>query len=150
MPRLRFLRAFRLSLPELGRAVEAAVLFHAFRVVLRVVPIRRLTPLLGEAGAPDAPLADAHTAPEGVLAVRRALRRVGRNHPDTCLPQAFAGRVMLHRRGLPSTLSLGVREEAEGELDFHAWLRAGGLLINWGGGPRQYAVLGTYHDTPGR
>ena len=66
------------------------------------------------------------------------------------LPQAFAGRVMLHRRGLPSTLSLGVRDEGDGVLDFHAWLRAGGLLINWGGGPRQYAVLGTYHDTPGR
>ena len=41
-------------------------------------------------------------------------------------------------------------DEGDGDLDFHAWLRAGGLLINWGGGPRQYAVLGTYHDTPGR
>ena len=150
MPRPRLLRVLRLPLPELGRAVEAAVLFHAFRVVLRVVPIRRLTPLLGEAGAPDAPLDGAHTATDGVLAVRRALRRAGRRHPDTCLPQAFAGRVMLHRRGLPSTLSLGVRDEGDGVLDFHAWLRAGGLLINWGGGPRQYAVLGTYHDTPGR
>ena len=62
MPRPRLLRVLRLPLPELGRAVEAAVLFHAFRVVLRVVPIRRLTPLLGEAGAPDAPLDGTHTA----------------------------------------------------------------------------------------
>ena len=146
LPRVR--GALRLSPSELVRAVEAVVLFQGFRVALRVVSGARLVRWLGARGTPDAPPAAPEALPPGVAAVRRALRRASRRHPDTCLAQALAGRVMLRRRGLPSTLSLGARKEGE-RLAFHAWLRAGGLLLNPGGGPRDYAVLATFHDTPG-
>lgn len=146
LPRVR--GALRLPPSELARAVEAVVLFHGFRVALRVVPGARLVRWLGARGPQDAPPEVPATPPPDVVAVRRALRRAGRRHPDTCLAQALAGRVMLRRRGLPSTLSLGAREEGD-RLAFHAWLRAGGLLLNPGGGPRDYAVLATFHDAPG-
>ena len=147
VPSSRLRSALRLPPAEIARAVEAAVLFHGFRLALRVVPVRRLVRVLGERGDLDAPPTVAERPAASIFAVRRALRRASRGHPDTCLAQALAGRVMLRRRRLPSTLSLGVREEG-GDLAFHAWLRAGGLLLNTGGGPRQFAVLGTFHDAP--
>ncbi|PAP75865.1 lasso peptide biosynthesis B2 protein [Rubrivirga marina] len=140
----RFRGALRLSPSELARVVEAVVLFHGFRVALRVVSGARLVRWLGARGPQDTP---PEALPSGVVEVRRALRRASRRHANTCLAQALAGRVMLRRRGLPSTLSLGARKEGE-RLAFHAWLRAGGLLLNPGGGPRDYAVLATFHDAP--
>ena len=147
----RLRTAAGLSPGEWARALEAAVLFHGFRVVLRVVPIRRLRGVLGPEGPRDAPLAaPPHRPDPAVFAVARALRRVAKPHAATCLPQALAGRVMLRRRGLPSTLSLGARPDPDGPgaFAFHAWLRSGGVVLNVGGGPRRHAVLATYHDPP--
>lgn len=134
---------------ELARAAEAAVLVAGFRVALRVVPLRRLRGVLGEEGPRDEPQPRPERPDPAVFAVARALRRVSKTNPRTCLAQALAGRVMLRRRGLPSTLSLGARPGPDGPFAFHAWLRSEGVVLNVGGGPRQYAVLATYHD-PGR
>ena len=143
----RLRSVLRLPAAERARAVEAAVLFHAFRALVRVVPRRRLRPLFGEEGPPDAVPAAPPAPPRAVREVRRALERACRATPDTCLAQALAGRAMLRRRGLPSTLSLGVRRH-DGELAFHAWLRAGGVLVNGSAGPGQYRVLSTFYDRP--
>jgi hypothetical protein len=54
-----------------------------------------------------------------------------------CLAQAVAGKWMLRRRGLPSTLYLGVERVHEGEkwLEAHAWLRSGTDFVT---GERHY------------
>ena len=148
MPAARLLRVARLPAAERARALEAVVLFHGCRALLWAVPIGRLRPLLGTEGPLDTTPETTPEAPSvlpAVWGVRKALRRASRATPDSCLPQALAGRLMLRRRGLPSTLSLGVRHDGEG-LQFHAWLRSAGVLVNPGGGPRQYEVLSTFHD----
>ena len=144
----RLRSALRLPPGERARALEAAAWFHAYRAVVRLVPRRRLGPLLGVEGPPDARPEAPPAAPEVVRQVRRALERASRATPDTCLAQALAGRAMLRRRGLASTLSLGVRR-ADGDLAFHAWLRSGGALVNGTAGPGVYTVLATYHDDAG-
>ncbi len=143
----RFLSALRLPAADRALALEAVVLFHACRALLWVVPIRRLRPLLGAEGPPDAPRDTPPRPGPSVRAVRRALRRASRATPDTCLAQALAGRIMLRRRNVASTLSLGVRQH-DGALDFHAWLRSDGVLVNGASGPQAYQVLQTFHDRP--
>lgn len=145
LPRLR--TALGLPSVEWARAAEAAALFHGFRLALRVVPFRRFQGLLGTPGPRDArPEAPPAPAP-GALAVARAIHRAAKAHPDTCLAQALAGRVMLRRRGLPSTVSLGARR-GDGDFAFHAWLRSGGVLLTAGGGPDHFTVLSTFYDPP--
>lgn len=140
--------ALRLSPIEVGRAVEAAVLFHGFRLLLKVIPFRRFRRVLG----PSGPVASSPERPVGrpspsAIAISQALFRASKLYPDTCLPQTLAGRVMLRRRRLPSTLSLGTRHE-EGKLTFHAWIATEGVILNVGGGPRHFATIATFYDPP--
>ncbi len=140
--------ALRLPPVEVGRAVEAALLFHGFRLLLRVVPFRTFRRVLGPSGpiasSPEGPVRRPSAA---AIAVSQALFRASKPYPDTCLPQALAGRVMLRRRRIPSTLSLGTRHK-EGDLTFHAWIATEGVILNVGGGPRQFATLATFYDPP--
>jgi hypothetical protein len=43
----------------------------------------------------------------------------------TCLSQALAARSLLRLAGHPSTLTIGVRKGAAGELEAHAWVHSG-------------------------
>jgi len=47
----------------------------------------------------------------------------------SCLPRAMALQHLLRRDGVPATLRLGMRR-AGGALEGHAWLEAGGILVN--------------------
>jgi hypothetical protein len=71
----------------------------------------------------------------------RAVRAGSRLVPfASCLTQAQAAQILLARRGMASTISLGVRETAAGELAAHAWLSAGGRLL-MGGNTHELAVF---------
>ena len=63
-------------------------------------------------------------------AVGAMVLRVSRLTPwkSTCLVHALAARRMLRRRAIPSTLRLGVRNDAAG-LAAHAWLEACGGIV---------------------
>ncbi len=61
-----------------------------------------------------------------------------------CLAQAISGKMMLRRRQTPSTLYLGVAKKEDGDLNAHAWLRAGESIILGGGGLERFAVVSTF------
>ena len=106
-------------------------------------------------------------ASAGCVSGRRLSRRVARivrkiaSHPPfkaVCLPQAMAAQWMLRRRGMESRLSFGARRKGEGrDLEFHAWLNAGGECVLGGDEIETYAalppfddVIGTSSDRPAR
>ena len=65
----------------------------------------------------------------------------------SCLTRAQAGQILLARRGIASTLCLGVREGRSGALEAHAWLICDGRVVLGGEGGRvaslrQLAELG--------
>lgn len=62
--------------------------------------------------------------------IRWAIAAVSRRLPwkPACLVRALASHRMLSRRGLPSTLYLGVRR-GQGALEAHAWLRCGAEFV---------------------
>jgi hypothetical protein len=71
----------------------------------------------------------------------RAVRVGSRLVPfASCLTQAQATQILLARRGIASTVCLGVRETATGELAAHAWLLARGRML-LGGDARELAAF---------
>jgi Transglutaminase-like superfamily len=64
----------------------------------------------------------------------RAIDIAARHHlcRMTCLPKSLALRSMLSRRGLESTLRIGVRNAGAG-LESHAWVESGGVPIGFDG-----------------
>lgn len=78
--------------------------------------------------------------------VARWMRRIARRHPNTCLAQALAGRVMLRRRKHSSLISFGVRQGGATGYEFHAWLVHGGVVLTGGGEARDFNVISTFYD----
>lgn len=48
---------------------------------------------------------------------------------NKCLVQSIAGRWMLHRRGIPSSLHFGVKKDKQQKLSAHAWLTVGDFEV---------------------
>jgi hypothetical protein len=125
--------------------LEAAVRLTWYKGALWVLPFRWIAPRLGRpAGQP--PLA---TAAE-LAAARRitwAVHIAARNLPwhSRCLVRAVTAKIMLQRRGLRSTLYLGVRRGDDLEVASHAWLRVGELSLI-GGPSADYTVLASFAD----
>lgn len=109
---------------DLPLAVEAAIWLLLARVLLVVLPFRRVAALLapapGRGGrAPDRPRQIARTRwAVTVLAKRVPWRAV-------CLQQAIAAQRLLWRRGVESDLYLGAARKPDGALAAHAWVLAG-------------------------
>jgi hypothetical protein len=57
-----------------------------------------------------------------------------------CLPRALAAQAMLRRRGIASTLCLGVARE-NGALSAHAWLELGQVIVVGGNEAPQFSRL---------
>jgi hypothetical protein len=65
---------------------------------------------------------------------------------SNCLARSVAGKRLLQRRGLTSTLYLGVSKSTPQTLIAHAWLRCGDQYVT--GNPRQntYTVVSTFAE----
>jgi hypothetical protein len=121
-------RKLRLFLQMTARqrllVAEAALFLGLSRLLLLALPFGRIAPWLQR--GPDSGPGDTAT----VRAVRQAVTVAARNVPwnAVCLPQAMAAKAMLARRGQGSALHLGAAV-ADGGLNAHAWLVAGGEIV---------------------
>jgi hypothetical protein len=57
-----------------------------------------------------------------------------------CLVKAIAGMKMLEKRGIESTMYLGVAKDEKG-LSAHAWLRSGGFYVSGSEGMEKFTVV---------
>jgi hypothetical protein len=65
---------------------------------------------------------------------------------SNCLAKAIAGRCMLRRRRIASTLYFGMTKGEDGQLKAHAWLQSGGMTLTGGSNLDRYAVIATFSD----
>ena len=65
-----------------------------------------------------------------------------------CLVQAVAGKAMLRRRSMPTTLYLGVAKDENARLCAHAWLRCGDVIVTGREGADRFSVVSTFGDCP--
>jgi Transglutaminase-like superfamily len=119
---------------------EAFAALAFARLALLVLPFRRLAPRLGnpvaasQAGSGGLAGVQLQTVREVAWAIRAASARMPID--AACLTQAYAGRILLRRRGIPAVLHLGLATGLEGKdtsdislTAAHAWLEAGGAKV---------------------
>lgn len=123
-------RIRRLTAGEIALALEALAALTLANLALRAAPFRRVAGWLGQCAGADHDAGPVRAASSAqVRAVRLAIFRARRRSPwkAACLAQAMAGRMMLGRRGVPSTIHFGV-SNADG-FAAHAWLTAAGEAV---------------------
>jgi hypothetical protein len=126
-----------------GAQVAEAIAYLALaRVVVVVLPFRVLARRLGVRHAETPEIAGVHPASRRVAwAIAAAARRAPWR--TECLEQAIAAKAMLRRRGIESTLYLGM---ARDPVEAHAWLRVGDLNVTGGRDVARYAVVASFAD----
>jgi hypothetical protein len=127
--------------------VEAALLLALTRLAVALLPFRDTARLLGLkpiAVLSDPDAAQMHEAELIGWAVRVAGARVPWR--GTCLTQALSASALLHRRGIPVVLHLGVAKDAAAPqgLAAHAWVGCGNeILVGQAQQPR-FTTVATY------
>jgi hypothetical protein len=108
---------------------EALVFLLVAKLCIKVFPFKRLAPLLGEKNKTLVQKPISKKKLEKMRLVRQSIALTARNVPwkSLCLDQATAGKWMLNRRGIASTLHFGVLTEKQNNtasktLKAHAWL----------------------------
>lgn len=135
-----------------GIVTEATVCLLFVKLALRVVPFRRLATYLGGHGQASPTEVDNATRDCARL-VGRALRVARRRLPfqSRCLVMAIAALLMMKRRRLDSTLYFGVATGDGDELQAHAWVTVGDVMVTGGAGRHGHVVVGQFANrTPGR
>jgi hypothetical protein len=139
----RLIRFVRLPLRDQALIVEAAASLVLAGLELRTIPFARLARRLGNHMVESARAEDAAVV-ECARRIRWAVETTARNLPwkPVCFPRAVAATWMLRRRSIPSTLYLGV--DANRDLDAHAWVRVGGLIVSGAPLERRFTVVSTF------
>ena len=133
MQRLRWLA--RRNPAQAVAILEAAVLLGASRLAIILLPSDRLSLILGEPQSESERRELTEAERPKIAQVRWAITGVSNRTPWTsnCLPQAVAGKYMLKRRGLDSTIYIGAAfTETKDALRAHAWLRCGKAPVTGG------------------
>lgn len=125
--------------------MEAAFWLGISRLVVLVLPFRWIAPFLGQQmqNSKDKPVHDNLSA--GIKAAQ-AIQSMSRHLPweCKCLVQAISGKMMLKRRGIGSSLYLGVAKAEGCGLAAHAWLSSGGRILLGRQGMHQYTVVAMF------
>lgn len=124
----------RIATVEYLLLIEAWIFLALARVMLVMLPFKKIAPLLGQAGALD--LSENKEVRIVVLRhIKVAVARACRFSPwrTKCFEQAIAAKIMAKRRHIKSTLFLGVFKDTANKLCAHAWLKIDNIIIT--GGP---------------
>jgi hypothetical protein len=139
------LRRFRLLLTD-DRAVVAMlpeVLWRLFLARIRLLlPFERTAPQLGLQSQETAEVSGAADVPR-IQQITRAIRAGSKLTPwnSTCMVRAVAGLKMLEKRGIESTLYMGVAKDKQGRMIAHAWLRSGPYYVSGDDVMRGFVVV---------
>jgi hypothetical protein len=141
-------RFWQLDAQRRATLLEAAWTLVAARLAVRWLPFRWIVPRLGrplDAG-PDVSITpeQLQQALQVGWAIQTLLRLPLWN--AQCLAQAVAGKWMLQRRSLSSTLYLGVDRGQQGWLDAHAWLCCGSEIITGEPEHERFKVIATFTE----
>jgi len=144
--RLRSLR--RLSWRQRLALLEAVLWLGLARGMVLVLPFKWIAPSLGPLNEDGSHHCD---EAQQVIVQRlgRAIRTASRFTPwkSNCLAQAIAGKIMLRRRGIPSTLYLGLKKDAD-LLEAHAWLHTGCTMVTGGDREQEFKIISFFGAEP--
>lgn len=139
--------------------VEAAAFLALADVSLRLLRFRRTARLLGlrsragPADEPSGPGTPLEAAPEAAVRCGWAVRATAARMPagGACLAQALACSAMVARRGMATTVHLGMaRGHANGVegLEAHAWTRCGAAVLTGAPHHDRYTPVAAFDAGP--
>jgi hypothetical protein len=143
----RLIRFLELTGTDRSLLVEATLWLGVARVVVLVLPFRWIAPYLGRPMALS-PEEGESTAEDLLERVSWAVTTASRHLPweCKCLVQALAGKAMLRRRRVPSTIYLGLAKDGENMLQAHAWLRCGKKIMTGGQEAMAYKIVASFAE----
>jgi len=116
-----------------------------FRFFILTFSFKKLSKKLGNLNGPPS---HADTPPDGkTINLANSIRRISGIVPweSKCLVQAVVAKILLKKRGIESTLYLGVRKSGDNSsLEAHAWLDVGNQTILGGDVSDQFTVVSSY------
>ncbi len=112
---------------NLAMLAEAWLTLGWVRILMKLTPFRCWRPMVQRALSRDA----GSGCPGDPASLVRMLRMARRYHPGrvTCLQSAYALHCLLKRRGMASTLRIGVRKAGDG-MEAHAWVERHGRVLD--------------------
>jgi len=138
---------FRLKTPEKLMLLESIILLGFFRLILLIMPFKRIAPYLGQ-HMQESPM---ESRTEELTVIKRiswAVQATSRRTfwKSKCLVQALTAKFMLRRRHISSTLYLGVARDGNQSLIAHAWLRSGETTVTGAQARVDYSVVSVFAD----
>ncbi|UQZ34886.1 stage V sporulation protein S [Paenibacillus sp. PK3_47] len=117
-------RAAAMLLPE--------ALWRLFLARIQLLfPFKRTAPKLG-IQSQETGMVSRDSEALRIQQITKAIRIASRVTPwkSTCMVRAVAGLKMLEKRGIESTLYMGVARDKKGQMAAHAWLRSGAYYVS--------------------
>lgn len=141
----KVIKALRLPTAQKGLLLEAFVLLAIARAAVLLLPFRWVARVLGKQ-ASQTPEQDDPARLRQVCRIRAMIHAVSNSVPWTskCLDQAIAARIMLRFRRIPATVYFGVKNDEQGQLAAHAWLRSGRVYVTGGQERHAFAIINTF------
>lgn len=138
----------RLKSLSLKYLLVAEVFFFLalMRFAVLFIPFRYLNRCIGRPQS-ESPFSENSAAQlKKLRTIRFYIEKAARIAPwdCKCLVKAAAGVIMLRRRGLLSTLYLGVAKNKENRLSAHAWLRCGNFYVCGFENANEFTVITTF------
>lgn len=128
--------------PGMRKLLMEAFLYLGWARLLKALPFSRVAPTLGNQMEETSFESDReHDAL--LKSISKAILIMSRYTfwESKCLVMAIAGKKMLSRRRIDSTLYLGMAKDDSGKLIAHAWLRSGHLYITGAEGIERFTVV---------
>lgn len=121
-----------LSVDKAVLALFPEALWRLFWVRIQLLfPFARTAPKLG-IQSQETPAVSREADVSRIRQITKAIRIISRYTPwkSTCMVRAVAGLQMLEKRGIESTLYMGVARDKQGQMIAHAWLRSGAYYVS--------------------
>lgn len=121
-----------LTVDKAALALLPEALWRLFLVRIQLLfPFAKTAPQLGIQSM-ETPVVSKESDIAHIRHVTKAIRVMSRYTPwkSTCMVRAVAGLQMLEKRGIESTLYMGVAKDKQGQMIAHAWLRSGSYYVS--------------------
>lgn len=123
-------RFFKVEQSERNQFLVAFITTTIFSLLLAFTPKRFVLKRIGSQGVESpSDISEENRIIAGSVA--KSIRRTTRYSPwrVTCFAKGIAAKYLLKRKGIASTLYLGIAKDGVNKLTAHAWLRCGSVII---------------------
>lgn len=116
-----------------------------YRFCLKIIPFKNFKKHMGVYNE-ESPINIELIQYKEAKAVKRIIEAVSKITPwkSKCLVQALTAKKMMKRRGISTTIYLGIKKDSEETMIAHAWTRCGTMYITGGKYREDYVVVAKF------